>query len=154
MIKKSFAGATGYLSKQSRPFLISLGLILVGLIGAADYVTGTELSISIFYLLPISLVTWLVSRPAGFFLSIVSVAVELATDIIVGHMYSNPIVPYWNGAVQLSFFLVVVSILSALRIEYDKTVKLNMRLQETLGELEKTKDQLEQKAQQQSGATP
>jgi signal transduction histidine kinase len=142
-----FRNMQGWLGKQSKPSLITLGFILVLIVGAADFITGTELSISIFYLLPISLAAWFINRRTGIFLSIVSSAVELATDIIAGRSYSHPIIVHWNYAVHLGFFLIIVLILSALKMEYEKTMKLNANLQNTLTELKKTQDELERKAQ-------
>ena len=70
----------GYLSKQSKPSLKTLGLILVLFVLAVDFMAGTELSISIFYLLSISLEAWLMNKGTGIFLSILSCAAALATD--------------------------------------------------------------------------
>ncbi len=136
-----------WLGKQSQLLLITLALILALLVGIADFVTGTELSISIFYLLPISLAAWFINRRAGIFLSILSCVAELATDIIAGRTDSQLVIVYWNYAVHLGFFLIIVFILSALKTEYEKTVKLNVDLQQTLVELKRTQDELERKAQ-------
>lgn len=43
-----------YLKSKSKIFIILLGLLLVLLIGSVDYLVGLEISISIFYLIPIS----------------------------------------------------------------------------------------------------
>ena len=136
-----------WLGKQSKSSLISLGFILVLFVGGVDYLTGTELSVSIFYLLPISLAVWFINRRAGVFLSIVSCAVELGTDIVAGPTYSHPFIAYWNNAVHLGFFLIIVFILSALKMEYEKTMKLNVDLLQTLVVLKRTQDELERKAQ-------
>ena len=146
-MKNLFAEARGYFSRRSKPFLIISGFILVLLVGVVDYVTGAELSISIFYLIPISLSVLFVNRRLGVFLSVFSSAVGVTTDLMVGHPYSHLIIVYWNNAVQFGFFLIIVFILSALKMEYEKTVKLNTGLQDTLVELRKTQDQLESKAQ-------
>ncbi len=66
---------------------------------------------------------------------------------MVGHPYSHPITIYWNNAIQMGFFLIIVFILSALRKEYEKTVKLNIDLQGTLSDLKRTQDELERKSQ-------
>ena len=99
-----------WLGKQSKPLLITLSLILVLLVGVADFVTGTELRVSIFYLLPISLAAWFINRRTGIFLSIVSSVVELGTDIITGYTYAHSIIVYWNSAVHFGFFLIIVFI--------------------------------------------
>jgi signal transduction histidine kinase len=142
-----FRDMQGWLGEQSKPFLITLALILVLLVGVADFVTGTELSISIFYLLPISLAAWFINRRTGILLSILSSLVELATDIIAGYTYLHPIIVYWNSSVHFGFFLIIVFILSALKIEYEKTMKLNVDLQQTLVELKRAQDELERNAQ-------
>jgi light-regulated signal transduction histidine kinase (bacteriophytochrome) len=115
-------------------------VFLALVVGIVDYMTGTELSISIFYLLPISLVAWFVDRRAGIFLSLISSVIQLVTDIVAGHTYSHPIIVYWNNAVQLGFFLIIVFISSALKVEYQRTVRLNAKLK-------RTQDELERKAQ-------
>ena len=137
----------GYLTRQSKPFLITSGFILVLLVAVIDYITGAELSVSIFYLIPISLSVLFVNRRAGVLLSVLSSAVGLTTDLMVGHPYSHPIIVYWNNAIQMGFFLIIVLILSALKIEYGKIVKLNIDLQDTLSDLTKTQDELERKSQ-------
>ena len=43
------------LSKKSKQFLTVLGFPLVALVGIFDNLTGSELSFSIFYLIPVSL---------------------------------------------------------------------------------------------------
>ena len=43
---------------RSRRLFIVLSSILLVLVGIADYLTGTEIYFSIFYLLPVSLVSW------------------------------------------------------------------------------------------------
>ena len=140
------ADANGYISRQPKPFLIISGLIFVLLVGFVDYATGSELNVSIFYLIPISLSVFFVNRKAGVFLSIASAVVSLAADLMAGHNYSHPMIIYWNSAVQLGFFLIIVFILSALKIEYEKAVNVNADLQDTLVELKRTENELEQKA--------
>ncbi len=147
MERKLFAGAIENINQKSKLFWITLGWLLLLLVGIADYVTGTELSISIFYLLPISLVAWFVNKRVGIFLSIISSVIELTTDLMVGHTYSHPFIVYWNNAVQLGFFLIIVFIMSELKKEYERMVKLNADLQASWVELKRTQDELEGKAQ-------
>ena len=141
------ADANGYISRQPKPFLIISGLILVFWVGFVDYVTGSELNVSIFYLIPISLSVFFVNRRAGLFLAMASAAVSLAADLMAGHNYSHPMIIYWNSAVQLGFFLIIVFILSALKNKYEKIGKLNIDLQDTLVEIKKTQGELEKKGQ-------
>jgi signal transduction histidine kinase len=147
-MKKNLLGeVNGYLTRQSKPFLIISGFTLVLLVAVIDYITGAEISVSIFYLIPISLSVLFVNERLGVVLSVLSSAVGLTTDRMVGHPYSHPIIVYWNNAIQMGFFLTIVFILSALKIEYGKIVKLNSDLKYTLSDLKKTQDELERKSQ-------
>lgn len=101
-------------------YVLPIGIVLMLLVGIIDYASGTELSISIFYLLPISLVTWFISRNTGVVLSIAGVIIWHLVDFAAGHAYSHPAISYWNSLVQLSIFIITVFILSALKIAYSR----------------------------------
>ena len=138
-----------YFKKQSsRPLIIIIGLILVFLIGIADYATGEELSISIFYLLPILFVTWYVNSKAGFFISVVSTMVWHIAGFMINHAYSYSIILYWNNIVQLGFFLTAVFILSGLKSEYEKKVALIAELKVALADLKRSEEALKQKTRE------
>lgn len=92
-------------------------LVLVAVIGVLDHASGYELSMSIFYLIPISLAAWEIGRPAALLLALVSATVWLVSDLAAGNVYSAPWIPFWNGAVRLGFFLVVAGLLTRLRAE-------------------------------------
>ena len=117
-MKRSLLGEVKeYLAQVSKAFLMTSGFILVLLVAVIDYITGAELSVSIFYLIPISLSVLFVNRRGGVLLSVLSSAVGLTTDLMLGHPYSHPLIVYWNNAIQMGFFLIIVFILSALKIE-------------------------------------
>lgn len=143
--KDLFTGVIEYLTKQPKPHLLTWCFILVLFTGAVDYETGQELSFSIFYLLPISLVVWFANRNAGVFISIVSSATEFVANFAAGRTYSHPLIFIWNSAVLLGFFLLSVFILSALKTEYKRRTKLIDELQDTVAELKRTEKELEQK---------
>src|SRR5262245_10292812 len=66
--------ATGeYFMHQPKPRVLLLGLLMVTAIGELDFFSGPDLSLSLFYLLPITFVTWRIGRTAGFALSLLSV---------------------------------------------------------------------------------
>ncbi|MBU1423726.1 MAG: hypothetical protein KKG06_11230, partial [Bacteroidetes bacterium] len=66
-----------YLQKQSRAYQVSLGISLLLVIGLTDYLTGPQLSFSIFYLIPISLFAWFVRSSSGVAMSFASAAMWL-----------------------------------------------------------------------------
>lgn len=104
-----------FLARRSKTFIIVLGFALVIVLGGIDYLSGSEISFSIFYLLPISLVAWFVGRWAGVVISGLAAASWLVADLSTGHFYSHSAIPFWNALVRGSFFLTVTFALSALR---------------------------------------
>ena len=110
------------LDRQSRPFLIALGILLVAVLEAIDYLTGPEIAFSIFYLLPVSLTTWFVGRREGFLICVISATAWFIAEVLTGPAFSNPLIPYWNMLVRFGFFLVVTYALAALKrsLEHEK----------------------------------
>jgi len=145
--KDLFTSVIEYLTQKSTPYLLTWGFIIVLFIGAIDYKTGHELSFSIFYLLPIALVVWFVNRNAGIFISLIGAATEFVANFLAGRSYSHPLISIWNSAVLLGFFLLSVFILSTLKIEYRRRIKLIDELQDTVVELKRTEEELKQKSQ-------
>ncbi len=76
----------------SRRSLTVACLILTGLIGCADYVTGYERSLLLFYLLPISLAAWFGSFVFSLAISVVCILVWVLSDLASG----IPVLGFWN----------------------------------------------------------
>lgn len=93
--------------------LLSLVLILV--IGVADFLTGFELSFSLFYLAPISLVAWYAGGTSGLLISLISALVWFVADIASGNTYSAPWIYLWNTFIRLGIFIAVTMILARLK---------------------------------------
>ena len=113
-----------WLSKQNTIFFLMSGLFLVILLGIIDKITGSEVSFSIFYLIPIIFVTWFSDRWVGIFVSGASAMAWLMADLMAGQIYSLWIIPYWNSIMRFGIFLVNVYILSKLKgaLELEKTL--------------------------------
>ncbi len=102
------------LEGQSLLFWIITNIALVGMLGIIDYLTGNELSFSLFYLFPITLAAWYANRAQGISISILSAVTWLAADFIEGEDYSHPIIYFWNTLIRFGFFLVVTYLVSEL----------------------------------------
>lgn len=113
-----------WISNASPPIIVAICLVLVGLVGVADYLTGYELSFSIFYLVPIAIVSWYVGRGTGLSISFVSAVAWLNMDLLAGHQYTHGAIPFWNAAVRLGFYTLTVYLLTTLRfhLELEKTL--------------------------------
>jgi len=103
------------MANRSRPFLVALTFAIVAVVGLADYLTGYEISFSVFYLLAVSLAVWFVGTWFGVAVSLLSAIIWLTADLTAGAPYTNPLVPIWNTMIILSFYLVVVWLLASLR---------------------------------------
>lgn len=112
-----------HLENRSSLFWAITGAIFIVAVGVADIVTGNELAFSLFYLIPIVLVTWYSGRTLGFVVSVASAVMWLIADVFSGQSYSQPVIRYWNAVVRLGFFVVVTLLLPALKaLEREKNL--------------------------------
>ncbi|MBU1862313.1 MAG: diguanylate cyclase [Candidatus Omnitrophica bacterium] len=102
--------------------LITLAcFVLVGIVGIVDYCTGYELGVSLFYLIPIALITWSSGIVGGIILSVIG---AFSWTFFSGMTYSNSIVPYLNFSMRLVHFFIVAVVLSQLLKSLEKEKKL------------------------------
>jgi diguanylate cyclase (GGDEF)-like protein len=101
--------------KKRKNSINILGFSLVILIGIIDYFTGPEFAFSIFYLIPIFIITWYKEKWNGIIISIFATAIWLFAELAWKKDYVHPLVPYWNAIVGLGFFLIVTLLISILR---------------------------------------
>ncbi len=113
-----------FLEKQSRTTILVLGSLLIAVLGALDYMTGPDLSLFIFYLVPVSLATWFAGPATGIGLSVLSAAAWSLADILSQHTGRHAAVPYWNLFMELSFFFLASSVLAGLRSSLEREQKL------------------------------
>lgn len=83
-------------------------LLLTLGIGGVDYLTGYELSFSVFYLAGVCLGAWHVSRGFGLVISVLSVAAWQGGNLAAGARFSTPLVPVWNAVMVLAFYVAFV----------------------------------------------
>lgn len=103
------------IENRSPLFWTITGFTVVGLLGLIDYATGNELNISLFYLIPIALVTWAVDHKTGLFLSLISGLMLLGAEIAAGQTYSHSIFYFLNTLVRTAFYVVVVYLVTELQ---------------------------------------
>ena len=99
-------------SHSTRWVLATFGLVLF--IGVIDYLTGFELSLLVFYLLPICLAVAAVGWRFGIVASVASIASWLIGDFAAGARFARPFISAWNALIALSTYLMVVWLLSSL----------------------------------------
>lgn len=96
--------------KVSKPVWIVVGVLLLSMVAFLDYITGVEFSFSLFYLLPISLISWALNARFGLIFAFLSSCVWIAVDIWSGNSNrtSNLFAYMWNATARLGFFLLPV----------------------------------------------
>ncbi|MGD9898993.1 MAG: GGDEF domain-containing protein [Calditrichaceae bacterium] len=94
---------------------VFISLLLVLFIGLIDFISGKEISFSIFYLLPIIYASWNGNRKIGLFFAALAGLEWLLADLLGGHIYSSIIIGYWNMTVRLAFFVLIVIMISKLK---------------------------------------
>ena len=101
--------------KIKKPFLLASGFFLIAVIGAIDYLSGYELGVSVFYLIPIALLAWAAGMWPGLIGSLAGAFVWGFVDVKSGHVYSSTFIMYWNGATRFVIYAVMTLLLSFLK---------------------------------------
>jgi diguanylate cyclase (GGDEF)-like protein len=104
----------------SKPFWAMIGFGLIPVICFFDIFTGDEVICTLFYLIPIAIVTWFVGRRLGIVAAIVNTFAWAFSDIASEHIYSHSAIFYWNSTVVFGIFLVLTLLLSALKDALEK----------------------------------
>ncbi len=126
-----------WLNRLRRRYHLVIALVLTGMLGYIDYVTGYDLRMELFYVLPIAYAAWFVGQRAGIGLSILSLITAAYADIMAGKKYANFAIEIWNGAMYLVFYLIVI-----LLVRLHKTYQQRESLLETLDEALKRNEEL------------
>src|SRR5262249_38859385 len=82
------------------------------ILGVVDYATGYEISFAFFYLAPVAMAAWYVSRRAGIVISTFAAFVWQYSNHLAGEKFTNPMIPYWNASTRLGFFIVISFLLA------------------------------------------
>jgi hypothetical protein len=105
-----------YPQRQNKARWSALCLILVVVIAVGDYATGYELSLSILYLGPVFIATWVLGRAWGIAFSVISLVAWLISVDFMGHVYTHPIYHFWEAAIRVVTWIVFVVVLAKLKI--------------------------------------
>ena len=101
--------------KRSKLLLIAGIIVFMTILGFIDYNTSFEISLSIFYLIPIAIGSWFLSRRISILLSILCSVVYGILDFLSGNVYSHPLILTWNDFAIFGIYLIVAITLSKLK---------------------------------------
>ncbi len=113
-------------TKYSKTFLLVLAFEFTLFLGVVRYLVGPEWSFEVFYLLPICVATWYVSKRSGIIISICSIIVWFIADLSMKNGFSHPLIPYFNQVFRLVVFIFVVFTLSRMKEGIDKERELSL----------------------------
>jgi signal transduction histidine kinase len=130
-------------AKSEGSLLVAIACpFLVLLVGVLDYLTGVQISFSIFYLIPISLATWYVGLRNSVIVAVLSAVTWLADDTVLGgREYAHPTIPVWNAGMRLGVFLIVAGMLSRLKTLLAAERSGRIRLSEAYAELDRSRQE-------------
>lgn len=74
------------------------------ILGFTDFMIGSELSFSIFYLIPVTLAVLFSGKKLGLLFALICALVWIAADLASHLEFSNPLIPVWNTLVRLAYF--------------------------------------------------
>lgn len=107
-------------------FALAGGVVVIGI---ADYFTGPDVGLSLFYLVPIVWSAWRVDRATSFTLVALSSGFWLGAELAWRGV--NP-VSLWNGFTRLGIYLSMAWLTSRLRLEQQQLHEINGKLQAML----------------------
>jgi diguanylate cyclase (GGDEF)-like protein len=122
--ERAFTLVDRAIGKLPRPWLLSAALLGVAVVGVPDYLTGSEISLSVFYLCPVGIATWYAGLYSGMVIALISALSALAGDIGEGHHLTQPLLMAWNALLHFAFMLVVVYLLDRLRFHLGREREL------------------------------
>ncbi len=80
---------------------------VIAALGYIDYLSGFEISFSIFYLVPVVAAAWVMGAGAAALFAVLCAGTWLVADVYSGHLYTHPLIPAWNAVMRLGVFLIV-----------------------------------------------
>ncbi len=94
-------------------------LVLTGFVGLVDDLIGPETTMTLFYVVPISLASWYGSRSMGLTITIVAIATLTTAEILAGRHYSQMYLQVWNNLARFGLLTLISYLVASLRERFD-----------------------------------
>ena len=85
----------------------TISTTLVLLIGYLDFITGYEICFSLFYLIPITIISICKNYIWGLIFSAIATIVWITGEIANGMTFSHYSIPYWNSLMRFGFYSII-----------------------------------------------
>jgi K+-sensing histidine kinase KdpD len=126
----------GSLDRLSTPAVVLSSCVALVLIGIGDYITGVEIIFTMFYLIPVSAITWKLGRAPGIVASLICAVAWSIVDYF-GRPLFDPVTVVWNIAIQFAMFVSYAVVLSRVRTGIDAQNAVNEDLEAALAEVKR-----------------
>ncbi|MBI3195524.1 MAG: GAF domain-containing protein [Ignavibacteriae bacterium] len=104
----------------SRKYLLALGIFLTLFVGVASHFAGPNISLKLFYLLPIAFVTWYAGRTSGLFIVAVCLLIWQA-NLRLWNLHSLGLI-LWSSVERTLIFASVVFMLDYIRRHFHSRI--------------------------------
>jgi hypothetical protein len=104
-------------------------LVLLGVLGYLDYVTGYEMSFFVFYSVPVGVAAWWIGRWPAIALALAATLTWLLADAFSGATYSAPFFYYWNSTIHFLAFIINAVTIAKIKSELDRRQALAAELE-------------------------
>ncbi|MDQ3117935.1 MAG: ATP-binding protein [Verrucomicrobiota bacterium] len=139
-----------FVYRQSSYALLAEALLLVLFCGTIDWLSGLEVSMSLFYGIPIMFAIWFGDRKSGLLVAILCGITWWWADILAGHVYSHVWVATWEPASCFGYFAFVAVGGAALKEKHD-AVRARIALLEHTQRLEREIIEISEREQRRIG---
>lgn len=112
--KDFWRGVINPVGPVRRRWMIGLTVALLLVIGLADFLIGFEITLLVFYFVPISFAVVALGWRFGVLIAVASVTTWITGDLAAGAHYSSQFVPEWNACIAMGTYLVLIWLLSSL----------------------------------------
>ena len=106
-------------------------LLLLGVLGWLDDITGYEMSFLVFYSVPIGIAAWYTGRWPAVGVALAATVTWLLADYLSGAKYSTPFLYYWNGMIHFLAFIINAVTIAKIKSDLDQRHALAAELEST-----------------------
>jgi diguanylate cyclase (GGDEF)-like protein len=117
--------AVELLDRRPKRTTVLLSILIVLGIALINYYTFPDMTFVLFYLVPVTLVAWVVGFRPALLVAVVAISGWLASDLFGNVPFSHPFVPYWNAAMRFTYFYLFAYLFAYVRGSLERERQLS-----------------------------
>ncbi len=103
-----------YFRNNEKTLNFLYAIVFMALVGAADYLSGPEIVLTVFYVLPVIFIEWYTNLRLAYAAALISVVIMLLTDHLIRD-FSHWLIQGWNFISRLGFVIIVVTLVEMIK---------------------------------------